>query len=80
MYGTASDGARTEDSDVAPLTAYSKSKILAENDLRRLASEGFKVTALRFATACGMSARLRLDLVLNDFVAAAIAVEDDPRS
>ena len=54
-------------------TAYSRSKILAENDLRRLASSGFKVTALRFATACGMSARLRLDLVLNDFVAAAIA-------
>jgi len=31
------------------------------------------VTCLRFATACGMSARLRLDLVLNDFVACALA-------
>ena len=31
------------------------------------------VTSLRFATACGMSDRLRLDLVLNDFVACAIA-------
>jgi UDP-glucose 4-epimerase len=31
------------------------------------------VTPLRFATACGMSDRLRLDLVLNDFVACAIA-------
>ena len=30
------------------------------------------VTSLRFATACGMSDRLRLDLVLNDFVACAI--------
>lgn len=28
---------------------------------------------LRFATACGMSPRLRLDLVLNDFVAGAMA-------
>ena len=27
------------------------------------------ITSLRFATACGMSDRLRLDLVLNDFVA-----------
>ena len=31
------------------------------------------ITALRFATACGMSDRLRLDLVLNDFVASAVA-------
>jgi nucleoside-diphosphate-sugar epimerase len=29
-------------------------------------------TCLRFATACGMSERLRLDLVLNDFVACAV--------
>jgi Nucleoside-diphosphate-sugar epimerases len=31
------------------------------------------VSCLRFATACGMSDRLRLDLVLNDFVASALA-------
>ncbi len=33
------------------------------------------VTCLRFATACGMSDRLRLDLVLNDFVAGANEVD-----
>ena len=31
-----------------------------------------KLIFLRFATACGASDRLRLDLVLNDFVASAI--------
>ena len=31
------------------------------------------MTSLRFATACGMSDRLRLDLVLNDFVACALS-------
>jgi len=31
------------------------------------------VTCLRFATACGMSDQLRLDLVVNDFVACAMA-------
>jgi len=38
-----------------------------------LASKRFKVTSLRFSTACGMSDRLRLDLVLNDFMAGAVA-------
>src|SRR4030095_7046505 len=64
---------RTEQSPVAPLTAYAKSKILAEQGLATLARPGFQVTCLRFATACGMSERLRLDLVLNDFVASAVA-------
>jgi len=38
-----------------------------------LATDQFTVTCLRFATACGISNRLRLDLVLNDFVAGAVA-------
>jgi len=73
MYGAAEDDARTEDSPLNPLTAYARSKVFTERDLKPLAREGFKVTCLRFSTACGMSDRLRLDLVLNDFVAAAVA-------
>lgn len=73
VYGFAEDGARTETSDVNPLTAYARSKVACEQDLRRLADDSFAVTCLRFATACGASPRLRLDLVLNDFVANAIA-------
>jgi nucleoside-diphosphate-sugar epimerase len=73
VYGFAEEGPRTEQSAVNPLTAYSRSKVLAETDLAELASREFKVTCLRFATACGMSDRLRLDLVVNDFVAAAVA-------
>jgi nucleoside-diphosphate-sugar epimerase len=73
VYGAAGEAARTEESPVAPLTAYARSKVLAEQDLRQLAAPGFRVTSLRFATACGMSDRLRLDLVLNDFVAAALS-------
>jgi nucleoside-diphosphate-sugar epimerase len=72
VYGFAEDTPRTEKSTVNPLTAYAKSKVDAERGLERLASDNFVVTCLRFATACGMSPRLRLDLVLNDFVAAAL--------
>lgn len=72
VYGFAEEGDRTEQSEVNPLTAYAKSKVKAENELKEIADENFKVTCLRFATACGMSDRLRLDLVLNDFVANAI--------
>jgi nucleoside-diphosphate-sugar epimerase len=73
IYGAADDGPRTEESAVNPLTAYARSKVLAEQDLRLLADKGFTVTSLRFSTACGWSDRLRLDLVLNDFVAGAVA-------
>lgn len=73
MYGFADSGPRDEGSALGPLTAYAKSKVLAEHDLRLLASDEFRVTCLRYSTACGMSPRLRLDLVLNDFVACAVA-------
>jgi nucleoside-diphosphate-sugar epimerase len=73
VYGFAEEGARNEDAPVNPLTAYAKSKVFTERDLAPLASNNFRITCLRFATACGMSERLRLDLVLNDFVASAIA-------
>lgn len=73
MYGAADDSPKKENSPLNPLTAYAKSKALTERDLEPLADEKFKVTCLRFSTACGMSDRLRLDLVLNDFVAGVVA-------
>jgi nucleoside-diphosphate-sugar epimerase len=72
MYGQATGDAKTENDELNPLTAYARSKVAMEQELEQLASDEFKVTALRFATACGMSPRLRLDLVLNDFVACAM--------
>ena len=72
VYGAADDKPRKEDDVLNPLTAYAKSKVGAEEGIKKLASEDFVVTSLRFATACGMRPRLRLDLVLNDFVAGAI--------
>lgn len=73
MYGFAEGGPRIESDPLNPLTAYARSKVASEGALAELAGEGMTVTSLRFSTACGMSPRLRLDLVLNDFVACAIA-------
>lgn len=74
VYGFAADGrARSEADAVNPLTAYARSKIATEDSLRQLKLDGMTTTSLRFATACGMSDRLRLDLVLNDFVACALS-------
>ncbi|MFH1080943.1 MAG: SDR family oxidoreductase [Pseudomonadota bacterium] len=72
-YGFSEEQAMTESSPLNPLTAYAKSKVYTERELEHLASDDFRITCLRFSTACGMSERLRLDLVLNDFVASAVA-------
>lgn len=72
MYGLADDSPRKESDKLNPLTAYARSKVMAEEGLEPLTGDGFTVTCLRFATACGWSDRFRLDLVLNDFVAGAL--------
>ena len=73
VYGFAEGEARREGDPLNPLTAYARSKIATEEGLKQADPGGMSVTCLRFATACGMSPRLRLDLVLNDFVACALS-------
>ena len=73
IYGYAEGGPRKEDAALNPLTAYARSKVAVEEDLASLSDTGMVTTSLRFSTACGMSDRIRLDLVLNDFVACALA-------
>src|SRR6187200_1687792 len=73
IYGAAEGAPRKDGDALNPLTAYARSKVAMENALRSSNAGQMTVTCLRFATACGMSDRLRLDLVLNDFVASALA-------
>ncbi len=73
VYGFAPGAPRKEADELNPQTAYAKSKVNTEKGLADLGSNSMTTTCLRFATACGMSDRLRLDLVLNDFVACALA-------
>lgn len=70
IYGKNKKNVCDEKSKIKPLTAYAKSKTEFEKYLNKKSNK-IAVTSLRFATACGYSDRLRLDLVLNDFVTSA---------
>ena len=72
IYGVADGPPRKESDPLNPITAYARSKVATEQALKQLETD-MVVTCLRFSTACGMSDRLRLDLVLNDFVACALS-------
>lgn len=61
----------TEDSDFNPVTPYGESKVRAEWEMRRLASDEFSPTYLRNATAYGSSPRFRADIVVNNLTGTA---------
>ncbi len=67
-YGALQDEVCTEDAPLNPLSLYAKTKAEAEEILLNETA----CIALRFATAYGLSPRLRLDLLINDFVFRAL--------
>ncbi|MBI4130384.1 SDR family oxidoreductase [Candidatus Roizmanbacteria bacterium] len=66
VYGIAKEDLTTEESEVNPQTAYAKCKVLAEQDIQKLADDNFSPTFLRNATVYGPSPRMRFDLVVNN--------------
>ena len=67
-YGALVDDVCTEETPLHPLTLYGKTKTTAE----RYIMEHCSAVAYRFATAFGTSPRMRLDLLINEFVYTAM--------
>ena len=57
-----------EESPLNPISKYAKDKVLVENKLM----EKENTVSFRLATVFGMSPRMRIDLLVNDFVYKAI--------
>jgi nucleoside-diphosphate-sugar epimerase len=72
MYGASdTDELLDESAHLRPLTQYAETKVRAEKALHELADSTFSPVSMRNATAYGVSPRLRLDVVLNNFAAWA---------
>jgi nucleoside-diphosphate-sugar epimerase len=73
VYGAGEKLDLEEDDPLNPLTAYAKSKIETEQAVSALADDNFTPVYLRNATAYGYSPMLRIDLVVNNLLACAVA-------
>ena len=68
-YGLIPDNHEADENyKLNPISSYAKSKVEIESYLLNKESENFSTTVLRFATAFGMSPRMRLDLTINEFI------------
>jgi nucleoside-diphosphate-sugar epimerase len=64
-YGASTGNVCTEESPLNPLSHYSRTKTEAE---KLVLDNSHNSVCFRFATAFGVSPRMRLDLLINDFV------------
>ena len=62
---------KENDKNIYPITAYAKSKYLAEKKILAFADKNFSMTILRPATVHGPSENFRSDIVLNNLICSA---------
>jgi nucleoside-diphosphate-sugar epimerase len=71
-YGASGEGLVDENAQLNPVSAYGRSKVLAEHEIAGLADADFCPVYMRPATAYGLSPMLRFDIVLNNLTAWAV--------
>jgi nucleoside-diphosphate-sugar epimerase len=67
VYGQQKDTV-DENSEVNPITDYSKANRKAEEDVLKLNDDNFSVTVLRFSSVYGSSPRMRFDISVNSMI------------
>lgn len=70
VYGVKTEPNVTEDLDLVPISAYNKTKMVAERLVLSYA-DTLNVQIVRPATVCGLSPRMRLDVAVNLLTAQA---------
>ncbi len=71
VYGANGDDVIHERSTLNPVSLYARTRIMSEELL--LAQQDVDVLILRLATVCGVSPRMRFDLMVNTMTACAMA-------
>ena len=71
VYGIQDNKPVNEDSDKAPVSDYNKTKMCAERILMSYAHK-MEIKIIRPATICGVSPRMRLDVIVNLLTAQAL--------
>lgn len=67
VYGVKSEPKVTEELSLVPISTYNKTKMAAER-VTLSYKDYFRVICVRPATVCGLSPRMRFDVVVNMFV------------
>jgi len=70
VYGLKTEPNVVEDLELVPISAYNKTKMSAERVCLSF-TDSFEVYCIRPATVCGLSPRMRFDVVVNMFVLQA---------
>ena len=71
VYGVSNEPKVVEETELIPISAYNKTKMIAERVFWSY-KEFFKVVCIRLATVCGVSPRMRLDISVNILTYSAL--------